>query len=134
MDDPLERLIRDLRSEKCPLPVIDRVAHRIARDRAASRSRRFSFLPKFVGALSAVVLAVTIVRMNLPRRDPPAPASESPMTDHAKVIAEAHEALAVIGHILIATGTQAESSLLDEAVPPLLRSLHTVKAKVNPSL
>jgi cytochrome b561 len=130
MDDPLKKLIRELRSESCPASVPDQVSQRIARE-AAKKFSGVSLLASFVlGALAVVLVGTSLFWRGTDRVDDPR--GETPtLSDSGKVLEQTHEVLAAVGHVLIRAGGHAEAALRKEAVPPLLRSFHTAKDKIT---
>ncbi len=140
MDDPVPRLIRELRGETCPRSVRDRVARRIARDAAsaACRPRRPVFAWGLVAALVVAVLVASAILLRPPRLPVPdhhrAEASSAAPTpsdpDRTRVVEQTQVALALVGRFLIDAGVRAENAVLDEALPPLLRSLHSAQTKL----
>lgn len=130
MDDHLENLIRDLRSESCPASVTDHVSRRIARDTARRTSRKSLLASCFLGALTVVLVGIGLLWRGTDRADDllrEAP----PRTDSAEVLEQTHVALAAVGHILIRAGVHAEGTLREQALPPLLKSFHTVTDKIT---
>ena len=134
MDDPLEKLIRELRSEDCPRSVLDRVNRRIARDAGRSRSLRLAIATRVVGAVVAVVLGAWLIGQGIPRPRPIPSLASPETTDRTRVLEQTQGAIVMIGEVLLRAGAQVESSLLDEAVPPILKSFHTAKDRLKHSL
>ena len=134
MDDPREKLIRELRSENCPRSVLDQVNRNIARD--GGRSRPFPRVIAFrlVGAVVAIVLGAWLIGQVIPRSKPVPSLASPETTDRTRALEQTQGAIVMIGEVLLRAGTQVESSLLDEAVPPVLKSFHTAKDKLKHSL
>lgn len=135
MDDPIPRLIRELRGEACPPSVTEHVARRIARDAATRprRPRRPAFVLAVVAASLAVIPGLPVLRSFLSRPDtsrPVAVATRPAEPDHAQIVEQTHVALALVGRFLLDAGVRAENAVLDEAVPPLLKGLHSAKTKL----
>jgi hypothetical protein len=137
MDDPLQGLIRELRSERCPDTVQERAERRIAALTTAGRRRPHLFAWALAG--TALVLCVALPTL---RNDPPAGASlpiagtpPKPDRDHdrdrALALAQTQGALLAIGRILIDTGAHTEKALLETAAPPILEGFHSLKTKLT---
>lgn len=130
MDDRLENLIRELRSESCPASVLDQVSRRIAQETARKTARPSLLASCFLGALAVVLIGIGLLWRGSDRADGllrEAP----PRTDSAKVLEQTHGALAAVGHILIRAGGHAEAALREQALPPLLKSFHTANEKIT---
>lgn len=134
MDDPLEKLIGHLRSEKCPSSVLGRVQQRIQQDVDRRRVGWIAWTTRMGGMFVAVVLGAWLVRQVGPRPEPVPDQAAQSVPDRRQVLEQTQGALVVIGQVLLRAGAQVESSLADEAVPPVLKSFHTAKDKLKQSL
>jgi len=131
MDKELQKLIHQLQDEKCPSAVLDRVAQRISRQRAPSRSLR-SIL---TGAIPIACLLGALVLWQWHARREAQLAAElaaaQARANRALIVAQTQEAFGYIGQALIRAAAHTENALLKEAVPPLRNSFETVKSKVT---
>lgn len=136
MDDPLSRLIRDLRTERCPDSVLERVARRVGRDPvpAAGSSRVRPLALAFGGVALGVVLLVGWLWRSSEPAGHPVHLAQSSVSERARVLEQTHGALVAIGQVLIDAGTRAEKTLLEETVPPLVDSFRTAQDKLNQAL
>jgi len=114
--------------------VLDGVTRRLARDAGRGRPHSFVIAIRLVGAFMAVVLGAWWIGQILPRPKPVPSVTVSEKTDRARVLEQTQGAIVMIGEVLLRAGAQVESSLLDEAVPPVLKSFHTAKDKLEHSL
>lgn len=128
MHDPMRRLISELREEKCPQVVLDRVEHRVRE----SKLYRHSPFP-FVWALATILIigAATAAWFGQAQRREIDEARAH--AERAQIVAQTQGALAYIGQILLETVAHNEQTILNEAMPPLRNGFETAKNKViNP--
>ena len=132
MDDRLQKLIAELRRESCPPSLMDRVARRLDRDRASSRPRQFSFLPRFAGAVLLTVVVTAATWYWTPRPSPPAPVVTiaQSTSDRALVLEQTQGAIVAIGRILIDAGNHAEDAVLSDALPHLIQTFRSAQTKL----
>ncbi|MGE3308984.1 MAG: hypothetical protein AB7O66_03370 [Limisphaerales bacterium] len=132
MDDPIERLIRELRNETCPPSVLDQVSRAIPRGKTPKRPRGPAWAWGALAGLASLVLVIALLWPGSARRDENRLVGEvRPETDHALVLEQTHAALAAIGHVLIQAGSSAESAVRQEAGPPFIKSLQTAKTLIT---
>lgn len=129
MDQDLQRLIQELRNEKCP----GRVTKKLA-DRIGSQNRSVglgTFKIAFVTAVLVVLCGLAVWRQT-PTGEAARPAQPAPAATlaRAQVARQAEEALGYIGGILLKTGAHTEKIVLNQAVPPLRNSFTTAKEKL----
>jgi len=127
MDDHLQKLTRELRSEKCPPTVLARVRDQIARE-PRPRNPRVAFAA-LVGA--AVVLLVVFSVVPPRREHPPLALPASPeeiaAANTVRVAEETAMSLACIGQVMLAAGVHGEDVLRKAALPPLRSSWNTLQ-------
>jgi hypothetical protein len=135
MDEQLQRLVRHLREESCPPEVMERVARRIAQEKASARR----FWPRWGWAVACVVLLVTLgawqwqSALDAQRRVAELEAREHAdraRADRVRVAEQTAGALAYIGQALREAAAHSQDSILKKAVPPLRDGLQTTKNKV----
>jgi hypothetical protein len=147
----LEDLIRQMRDEKCPPSVVERVRERIARGQAEDIEERLRASgarggplgiaavagraagPTWLRAsvvLGAVAVCV-IVGMMVTHLLPSAATKESKEADRARVVRETQVAIGYFAEGLLRASAQSEKTILKEAVPPLRDGLETVKNKLS---
>jgi len=129
MPDHLQKLKRELRSEKCPPEVLARVRERINDE----RSSHGTSVPTF--AILAVVAAVVVALISL--RQPASHDSESAIPpslqaqgdtpDVSRAARETGLSLACVGQVLLDAGTHSEAVLRKTALPPLYNSWTTLQ-------
>lgn len=128
MDDRLQRLKRELQSEKCPPHVLSRVRDRIAGERR--RSTTWLRLPALSGA-AVVLLLIALATFQWSKTWKPdrTPSPEVPVavTDTSRVAEEATMSLACMGHILFEAGSHSEAVIRKEALPPLQNGFRTLQ-------
>lgn len=133
MDDRLQRLTRELRSEKCPPHVLAKVQERIACEQK-SPFAGFGF-PALAGLAVVLMLAVIVGVFQLTRELKPVPTpvqqARVSTSDPARVAAEAKLSLACIGHILLEAAHHSESVVLEKAIPPLTSGFKTVQTTLK---
>jgi uncharacterized membrane protein len=130
MDEDLQRLARELRSETCPRAVLDRVAQRIARD---TPPRQLAHPFAWAIASLCVLGAITIWQWQA-RREAQTSTMElaaKTQTDRALVVQQTQGALVYIGYALLEAAAHTENALSKEAVPPLRNGFQTVKDKIT---
>jgi hypothetical protein len=132
MDQELRKLIRELQHEKCPAAVMERVAERISREKAAARSLR----PNFAWAVSIVVLlgTVTLWQWQSHCEAKRVAAVEQARASRALVVQQTGEAFGYIGQAMIRAAAHTENALSKQAVPPLRNGFEVVKNTVNKSI
>ena len=132
MDQELQNLIRQLQDEKCPPPVLDRVAQRISREETPARFLRSSLA--WAVSIACLLGAVALWQWQA-RREAQLAAAELAATDaranRALVVQQTQEAFGYIGQALIRAAAHTENTLLREAVPPLRNGFEIVKNKVT---
>jgi hypothetical protein len=129
MDDPLRRLIRELRTETCPREVLDRVAERIGPRPRFQPRRLVAFL---VAGATALVALITWYPSSRPHLEP-APAAEV-QPDHELVIRQTQGTLMYVGQVLLEAAVQAETTVANDAVPSLENAFRTLKNKIGSSI
>ena len=149
MDQALQKLIRQLRSEKCPPTVLDQVARRIAPEKTPARSG--SWRPSLAWAVSfaciACLLGAAALGLWQTHREAQRIAAElaatqvqSEATAAAQAQTQAQRALVrqqtqvafgYIGQALLRAAAHTENALSKEAVPSLRNSFDTVINKVT---
>lgn len=132
----LQKLIRRLRSEKCPPSVLDLVAERIARESAQAPAR--SLRSSFAWAISITCCLLGLVgswqwqaRKEARVRATELAAQAQMEAHRAAVRQQTQEAFGYISQALLRATAQTEKALLKGAVPPLRNSFETVKTKVT---
>jgi hypothetical protein len=136
MEDALQKLVRELRNERCPDAVLDRVAQQISRDTRVPRPWQ---RPAMWVTASVLLLAVLTVWHWLPSRDTKiktAQITTAALTeaDRTLVIQRTQGVLVYIGHTMIEAAAHTENAILSEAVPPLRNGFLTAKNKVTNSI
>lgn len=143
MDDRLEKLIRELRDEKCPRSVTEQVARRTGQGAVADRWWRVTPGWSLVGAAGLTALVVAAMLFGPGRVGPDSRQAgdagrrtgfHPAAMDRAMVIEQAQGALVFIGRVLIEAGARTESALTTEAVPPLVEGFRTATTKLTKSL
>jgi hypothetical protein len=118
MDENLQRLARELRTERCPARVLDQVQQQIAR--RGPPIHRFRLAAAGVAVcVAAVALVVTLRFWPGGRTAGRVEAPPSARAEHVRVAREASLALAYIGGVLLEAKEHNETKLLNEAVPRL---------------
>ncbi len=131
MDDPLQKLVKELRGERCPASVMDHVAERIAADATV----RWRWLRRPALVLVILVLVVGLMAWHWPPRSiPQAGAHDMTEAERALVIEQTRGALAYVGHTLIKVAVHTEGALQDQAIPPLRDGFRTAKNKLIESI
>ena len=132
MDENLQRLIQELRAEKCPPRVLESVARRRARSPAPLRRLRTA------GAIAAVCIAALAAVMvwRKPNRDAvrPSQAFASNRAQQVWVAEEAVAALGFIGNVLLEAGEHTQNILLNKVVPPLRSGIEATGKTINNKL
>ena len=125
MDETLQRLIQELRAEKCPPRVLESVARRLARRPIPLRRLRTASAVTAV-CMAALLAAVMVWRR--PNRDAvsPSQAFAANRTQQVRVAGEAVAALGYIGNVLLEAGKHTQNILLNETVPPLRSGFEAV--------
>lgn len=130
MDENLQRLTRALREETCPASVHEGVARRIAAEKAGGGRLR----PLFAFAIAIIVVLGCLAVWRWPgtvsQRGQPQITAQPPLTSE-QVVAEAEQALASIGGVLLQAGVYSQQTISEEAVPPLRNSLDSTKHKLS---
>ncbi len=125
MHEDLQRLIQELRAEKCPPRIFEWVAQRRA-CRAARRSR-FRMASAVAAVGLATLLAVVLVWRRSNREAVSLSQESAPnRAQQVRVAEEAVAALAYIGNVLREAGEHTQNILLNEAVPPLRSGVQAV--------
>ena len=129
MDQDLQRLVRELRKERCPQRVLDRVAQRVC---AQPRPRsRLGYKIAAVAAALALLCGLAVWRRPMVGEawryhEPARRASLA----RARVAEEARGALGYVGCFLLDASARSEKIVLNEAVPPLRNSFATARNKI----
>jgi hypothetical protein len=131
MDDKLQELARELRSESCPPEVMDRVTKRIAREKAPPRPPRQAWA--WGVALLALLLALGAWQKQADRHAQKRVAQLEAKGRAARghVAEQTAGALGYIGQVLLQVAAQSQDSILKEAIPPLRDGLETTKNKIK---
>src|SRR5262245_48763412 len=117
MDHDLQTLIRQLQSEKCPAPVLDRVAERIAREKASGRP--FGTSLAWAAALACLLIVVGLWQWQARREAQLRAAELHAAQAQSLVVQQTQEAFCYIGQGLLRAAAHTEIALLQEVVPPL---------------
>ncbi len=128
MDDQLQRLVRELRSESCPPQVMDRVAQRIAREKGLRLRHAWRWAVALMILLVALGAWQKQAGRNAQRKA--AVLEVKARADRARVAEQTAGALGYIGQALLEVAAQSQDSILKEAVPPLREGLETTKNKM----
>ena len=131
MQTKLTQLIRELKNEKCPQRVRDRVRGRIA--------AREPSLPRFDLTVPLAVAAVALAfGLFLGQRQTEKYARQAQLVqlsvERARVAHQAQDALGFVGSVLLSAGNDSGQIISDRAVPPLRNSFETAKNKIIPNL
>lgn len=118
MDEHLQRLIQELRAEKCPPPVLQSVARRRARRPVSLRRLRTASAVAVV-CLAALLAAVMVWRRPNHDADTPSQAFAANRAQQVRVAEQAVATLGYIGNVLLEARKHTENILLNEAIPPL---------------
>jgi hypothetical protein len=133
MDENLQRLARELRTERCPARVLDRVQEQIARDRQPAC--RFHLGAVGVALGVAAVAAAVVLRFGPEARHAgPLEAVSSARADQVRVAREASLAMAYIGGILLEAKEHNQTVLLNEAVPRVRASFEAASKIIQTKL
>lgn len=132
MQHHLQRLIHELRAEKCPLDVVESAKARIGLKR---RSPGVLSLATAGFAVGVVALALFLI-LHWPERAPANPtyASLSKHDGHVRVAQETGLALGYIGNVLLDAGQHSQTILFEQAGPVLQNGLETVGKTLNDKL
>jgi anti-sigma factor RsiW len=125
MDENLQRLIQELRTEKCPPRVFESVAKRRARRPAPLRRLRTANAVAVV-CIAALLAAILVERRPNRNAVSPTQAFASHRAQQVRVAGEAVAALDYIGNVLLEAGKHTQNILLNETVPPLRSGLEAV--------
>jgi len=118
MDENLQRLANELRTELCPARVLDKVREQIGQRRQPVHPFRLGA----VGVALCLAAVATVVAIRSWFNERPAGLLETPSSARAeqvRVAREASLALAYIGGVLLEAKEHNEKVLLNEAVPRL---------------
>ncbi len=125
MDPHLQRLIRELRAERCPPRVLEKVKSRLTTGSGTFDWFRFRAVG-FAACLAALLAVLLVWRWPDGDVQSPSQASLPRQTDAVQVAGEAGAALAYIGSVLLEAGKHTENVLLEDAVPPLRSGIEAV--------
>ena len=135
MDPQLQKLIRQLQDEKCPLAVRDRVAQRIAREKAKTPARplRTSLAWALsIACIACLVGAVTLWQAQARRESQRVAAEHAATRAHrALVVQQTQEAFGYLGQAFLRAASHTENALSKEALPPLRNGFEILKNKVT---
>lgn len=134
MDRKLQELTRQLREEKCPPRVLQRVAQRVSRGKAPALSWRASLAWTVSIACLLGAVALWQVRANREAQRAAAELAAAQVRARRALVAQqALEAFGRVGQALLRVAARTENTLLKEAAPPLRNGFETAKSKViNP--
>jgi hypothetical protein len=128
MQPDLQRIVRELKNEKCPQRVRDQVRGRIS----ARESVRLRYAIPLALAAFFVICGLLVwqsqVRENIRQQAQLAQLT----TERASVARQAQDAMELVGSVLIDAGAHSEKIISDRTVPQLRNSLETAKNKLNP--
>jgi hypothetical protein len=132
MQHHLQRLIHELRAEKCPADVVESAKARIGLKR---RSPGLLSLATAGFAVGLAALAVFLI-LRWPGRAPvnPTYASLSTHAEHVRVAQETGLALGYFGNALLHAGQHSQTILFEQAVPVLQNGLEKVGKTLNEKL
>jgi hypothetical protein len=133
MDENLQRLARELRTERCPARVLDRVQERIARD--GQPAHRFHL--GAVGVALCVAALATMAALRFwpdSRHGEPLEPPSSARAEQVRVAREASLALAYIGGVLLEAKEHNQTVLLNEAVPRVRASFEAASKIIQTKL
>jgi len=128
MDQDLQRLIRDLRAEKCPQRVLDEVAKRIREQQRPTR--RIGYRIAAITAALALLCGLALWPRPTVREARRHPEQVGTSLERAQVAAETRGALGYIGGVLIAASAHTEQIVLNQALPPLRNSFSNARIKL----
>ncbi|MDP0500346.1 MAG: hypothetical protein Q7P63_09625 [Verrucomicrobiota bacterium JB022] len=124
MKRPLNKLTRELRREKCPPQVLDRVFAEV--DRAPRQSGAWWWLAP---ALTLGALALAFALWPEPTApQAPAIATVPDTTSTQAQAAEVEASLVLVGHLLRENGLKGGQQAIDGALPQLQSSLQTLQS------
>ena len=127
MQPDLQRIVRELKKEKCPQRVRDQVRGRVSA-RESMRLRHAAPLA-FAGFILACCLAVWQwqARENARRQ-----AQLAQLTmERTRVARQAQDAMGLVGSVLLDAGEHSEEIISERTVPQLRNSFETAKNKLT---
>jgi len=131
MDDPLQRLVRELQNESCPPVVMDRVARRITHEKRGQRVRRHAWAWAIAFLVPLVALGIWYTEADRVAQRKAAELEAKARMDRARVAKQTAGALGYIGQVLLEAAAQLQDSILKEAIPPLRDSLEKIKTEIT---
>ena len=127
MSEGLKRIRQQLRAEKCPASVLERVHGEIARQQ---RSRTFVQLSWAMAAVMVLAaLSIPIVRWSESQQA--TLTEEKSMDQDQAVRAQAQLALAVIGGTINRAGDHSRNKILEVSLPRLRQGLRTARKAIS---
>jgi hypothetical protein len=128
MQPDLQRIVDELKNEKCPQRIRDQVRGRIS----AGESVRLRYAMPLAFAAFIVICGILLwqwqARENVRQQAQLAQLT----TERANVARQAQDAMELVGSVLIDAGAHSEKIISDRTVPQLRNSLETAKNKLNP--
>ncbi len=128
MSRDLKKLTRELRAERCPEAVLDRVQAQVAQER---RGR----LVYYVGWAATAVFVIGILTVPLVRWSNQQPVVQPIMPgsieERREVRKQAHLALAVFGQTLKRAGDHSRDTILEVSLPRLRQGLRTAREAIS---
>jgi type II secretory pathway component PulM len=128
MQPDLQRIVDELKNEKCPQRIRDQVRGRISARESACL--RYAMPLAFV---AFIVICGLLVWQWQVRENARQQAQLAQLTtERADVARQAQDAMELLGIVLIDAGAHSERIISDRTVPQLRNSLETAKNKLNP--
>ena len=131
-DYDLQRLVRELRAETCPPGVMNRVAQRLSRETARTPQSRFPLAWATAGLATLAAVGIwhdqvhrkahTRVTLEL---------AEKAQLNRARVVQQTEQSLIFVGYALHKALAHSETTISQQAVPPLRNGLQTLKSKLS---
>lgn len=129
MNRPLKKLTRELRREKCPPHVLDRVFEQVEAPRHRRTPLWMVLSP--VAACAALALAVLLWPEGKPAsgldRVPELVVTPDSRLNDRQLAAETEASIVLVSHILRENGRQGGQQVLDAALPSLQSSLESLQ-------
>lgn len=127
MSEDLKRIRQQLRSERCPAAVLERVHDEVARQERSHVVLRLSWALAAVALL--IALSFPIARWSNQQTSPVA--EGQPVSRDQEVREQAKLALAVIGGTINRAGDQSREKILEVSLPRLRQGLRTARKAIS---